>query len=177
MIAVLVAWNVVMAMCYAAVDPAWKGLLLVLTLLVDVLIAFWAWFHGRREIQSGDWVFHLEQSATPGGVLRGFVETPMEKLPRGGVKLTFASHSGDPFMGTMVARVIDSDLTTSHGGSVTVPVELSIPKGIPMPGYYRDLHIDGEGGYIHWELLCRVGPPLVGYTARFEVPGSAIHDR
>jgi hypothetical protein len=169
------AWNALMAFIWVSIDPAWKGLVVVAALLVDVFVAVWAVMVARREMQSGDWVLHLERSGEPGGMLRGFVETPLVEKPRKGVRLIFVSHSGDPFMGTSAGKLIRTGLSASQGGSVMVPVELSIPTGIPMPGYYRDLYIDGEGGTIQWELLCRVGPPLLGYTARFEVPGMAIH--
>jgi hypothetical protein len=174
-IAGLVVWNGAMAAIYTAVPPSTKDHLLALTLIVDMAVVAWGWALARRELKSGDWILHLEQSCEPGGVLRGYVETPLQKEPQGGVKLTFASHTGDPLSGTTVGKVVAEGFQASPAGSLTVPVELCIPRGIAMPGYYRDLHVDGEGGYIYWELQCSVGPPVLGYVARFDVPALVIH--
>jgi len=74
-------------------------------------------------------------------------------------------------MGTTVKKVVTSGFSTREGGLVSVPVELPIPPGIQLPGYDPDL--GDEGGFIDWQLLCKAGPPLIGYTARFDVPAAA----
>ncbi len=174
LIAGLVIWNGVMAALYIAAPASTKEHLIALALIVDMGVIGWGWALARRELQSGDWILHLEQSGEPGGTLRGYVETPLHKHPHGGAKVTFASHTGDPLSGTCVGKIVEN-ISASPAGSVTVPFEICIPRGVAMPGYYRDLHIDGEGGYIYWELQCSVGPPVLGYVARFDVPASAIH--
>lgn len=93
-------------------DRSSRSPVLVAGLFVDALLVAWLLLLARKEKNSAAWVLHLDGMAQAGGVLRGFVETPLPKPPRRGVELT---------LGTTVKKVVTSGFSTREGGLVSVP--------------------------------------------------------